>query len=235
MKFLIKFATRGRPEWFKLAIKNIQETISADCEYKILVTIDKDDTTMSNSEMVFYISGTRNLTCYIGDSKNKVEAINANMHLVDEWDILVNMSDDMHFIKNDWDKIIERDYKSVFPEGDAFMHYNDGYAGSALSTMSIMDRIYYERDSYIYHPSYKSFSCDAEAYYVAILRARHHYFDEQLFTHQHPTQTPRLNDATYYANSLHTPHDTKNYFERLNNNFYTGFTGPTIFDQYKTR
>lgn len=233
MIFLIKYATRGRPDWFKKAIGNIQQTISAGRRYKILVSADSNDASMNTDAMRLWISHFNNIAVCYGESKNKVEAINADMDGAGAWDVLINMSDDMKFMVPDWDRIIERDLKSIWPDGDAFMHYNDGYAAEALATMTIIDRKYYERDNYIYHPSYRSFSCDAEAYYVAILRGRHHYFPQVLFLHQHPTSTPTPNDETYRVNSLHTKHDTDNYFERLNNNFGLQVDGPTPFDKFK--
>jgi len=238
--FCIKYATRGRAEWFKKALQNINDTISKDCDYFVVVSADIDDPEMADPKLRLFTlalrsTETMNIRIFYGNSKSKVEAINADMEGLPHWDILINMSDDMKFVVNDWDKIIEADTKRIWPDGDFFAHYNDGYVKDALSTMTIIDRKYYERDGYIYHPSYKSFSCDAEAYYVAILRGRHHYFDKVLFLHQHPANTPSAKDKTYQVNSLHTPHDTANYFKRLNENFGEPVAGPTPFDQWKTK
>jgi hypothetical protein len=115
-----------------------------------------------------------------------------------------------------WDNIIRQRVRDTWGTStDWFAHFDDGYTGAALSTMSIMGRDYYKRDGYIYHPSYKSFSCDAEAYYVALMRGRHKYFNEIIFRHQHPSNGKLPYDEIYRINSLATPHDTKNYFERL--------------------
>lgn len=239
MIFCIKYATRGRPEWFKKTIQNIRDTISNDAEYFIIVSADIDDATMNNLDIQYYVDWVSksgiNIVLKYGTSKTKIEAINADLDNAPNWDILINMSDDMKFVVKDWNKVIETDVKKVFPEGDFFAHYNDGFVKDALATMTIIDRKYYNRDGYIYHPSYKSFSCDAEAYYVAILRGRHYYFDKILFLHQHPNNTPYPKDKTYQINSLHTPHDTANYFKRLNDNFGEIVTGPTPFDKWKNR
>lgn len=219
MKILIKYATRGRPEWFKRTIQNITSTISPDADYLILVTADEDDVTMNNTLMKVFMRGHENVICCFGNSSNKVDAINRDMNLIGNWDLLINMSDDMQWIMKNWDTHIISAVSNRWPEGDFFAHFNDGYTRDLLPTMSIMDRKYYDRDGYIYHPSYRSFSCDAEAMYVAQMRGRYHYFPEVLFLHQHPTNRPSPADATYKRNSLHTDHDTKNYFERLNRYF----------------
>ncbi len=216
---LIKYATRGRPQWFKRAISNIMETISTD-DYMILVSADLDDLTMNTPDIIQFCAQHPQITIIHGNSKNKVEAINRDMEFAGDWDILVNMSDDMWFKVRGWDNIIKQRTQEVWGRSLFwFAHFNDGYAKDALPTMSIMGREYFECDGYIYHPSYRSFSCDAEAMYVAMMRQRYRYFDEILFLHQHPANTPVSNDATYRTNSLHTPHDTKNYFERLNRFF----------------
>jgi hypothetical protein len=108
----------------------------------------------------------------------------------------------------------------------------------ALATMSILGKKYYDRDGYIYHPSYKSFSCDAEAFFVAKTREKHQYFDQILATHQHPSNAKIPNDDLYHKNSLHTPADTKNYWDRLHNDFgmkEEGYSPPFAWDKYKTR
>lgn len=233
MNYLIKYASRGRPKWFKRHIQNIVRTIATK-NYLILVSCDVNDATMNNPDIRAFCSHYQIKLCY-GNSTSKVEAINADIADCGyKWDILINTSDDMCFVVQAWDKILENKIKSVWGNSlDFFAHFNDGYTKDALATMSILGYDYYMRDGYVYHNSYKSFSCDAEAYYVAILRDKHHYFDTVLFKHQHPANTPLPNDETYRINSTYTKHDTDNYFHRLNNNFFTGFVGTTIFDKHK--
>ena len=237
-KILIKFATRGRPEFFRRAISNIYATVSDVSSITILVSIDEDDKSMQVDPILNFMNAHEDILYHLANNASKIEAINRDMDVVKDWDILVNMSDDMYFVKFGWDNLIRQRMKDNFPEGDCFLHFDDGYVHDALSTMSIMDRKYYNRDGYIYHPSYRSFSCDAEAFFVAVARGRHKYFDEILATHQHPTNTPRKNDETYSVNSLHTPHDTANYWERLHNDFgmkEEGIVGPYPWDKWKTK
>lgn len=219
MNILIKYATRGRPEWFKKTIQNIVSTIST-ADYKILVSADSDDVSMNNHGIKNFVLMYPKVQLIYGASYSKISAINRDMEHSGNWDMLVNMSDDMSFVVNGWDiKMIEL-IKSVWGDSlDWFAHFNDGYVGEALPTMSIMGRTYYERDQYIYHPSYKSFSCDAEAMYVAQMRGKHYYFPDVFFLHQHPSNSPTPKDRTYSINSKASAHDTKNYFQRLNRYF----------------
>ena len=218
MRILIKYATRHRPQYFLKAITNIISTIH-DQNHIILVTIDDDDFTMQSENMRKFYESNNKMIVVSGAHKTKIDAINRNMSISD-WDILVNMSDDFFFVQPGWDNIIRQKIKDIWGGSlDFYAHFSDGYTHDQLCTMSIIGRDYYNRDGYIYHPAYKSFSCDAESYYVAMMRGRYHYFSEVLAKHQHPANSPAPNDETYRKNSLHTDHDVKVYVERLKRYF----------------
>src|SRR5690242_20191988 len=219
MRILIKYATRHRPQYFLKAITNIMSTIH-DQNYEILVSIDDDDFTMQAERIIQFCNSNSRIAVYTGPHDTKVAAINRDMEKFGDWDILVNMSDDFFFVQPGWDNIIRQKIKDVWGSSlDFYAHFSDGYTHDQLCTMSIIGRDYYNRDGYIYHPDYKSFSCDAESYYVAMMRGRYHYFPEVLAKHQHPANSPAPNDETYRKNSLHTDHDVKVYFERLKRYF----------------
>jgi len=232
---LIKFATRGRPEWFKKAIVNILGT-KRTRSIIILVTADEDDPTMNNDDIRKFVERYFSVVIIYGKSESKIHAINRDIDQMGNWDILINMSDDMMFIVDGWDDIMVKMIQEVWGDSlDFFAHFNDGYIGDKLASMSIIGKTYYERDNYIYYPEYKSFSSDAEAWFVARARGRHHYFPEVLFLHQHPTWTPRSDDETYRRNSLATPHDLEVYWRRLNSNFGLEIEGHTLWDEFKTK
>jgi hypothetical protein len=230
MNLLIKYATRARPDKFLAAMRNIESTIKGT-DYRIIVSIDSDDEAMIRITEKYDWNRTE---FWINAPAGKVGAINANIPLTG-WDWLVNMSDDMVFMTNGWNEIMEQRIKSVWGDSlDFFANFNDGYQGEKLPTMSIMGREYYERFFYIYAPCYKSLSCDAEAMYVGKLLGRYHYFPEVLFKHQHPANTKTVkSDALYAENERHQPQDTEIYFKRLNKDFYVHNCGPTPFDRFK--
>jgi hypothetical protein len=221
MKILIKYPTRGRRALFEETIKNIQDTISGEHEYSIEVTTDKDDESMhvvnlSADELV-------NVSFMSGYSLSKIHACNRDMDIITanyDWDILILMSDDMKFVVKGWDKKIVEEFNKTGL--DAFQHWNDGYVGDKLPTMSIMGREYYERFFYIYTPCYKSFSCDAEAMFVAQMLGKWHYYSEVIFKHEHPANNPMLAkyDETYHLASKHSQHDIDTYFKRMQKLFY---------------
>lgn len=217
---LIKYATRSRPQHFVRAMRNIVQTTVTP--YKVIISCDEDDKTMNTRQIQTYTASRyRNAQIFYGPRVTKVEAINRDMDKAGEWDVLVNFSDDMIFKVHAWDRIMLNRINAKWGgTTDFFAHFNDGYVFDALPTMSIMGKQYWDRDTYIYHPSYKSFSCDAEAMYVAMMRRRYHYFKDILFKHEHPANSKvNKNDALYKANSGHSRHDTENYFNRLYNYF----------------
>lgn len=232
---LIKFATRSRPNKFVRAMNNIRTHTLG--EYRILISCDEDDSTMNTRQVQQFIQNRhRNAVIVYGPPCGKIGAINRDMEHAGHWDILVNMSDDMMFTVRGWDRVMRDKIAKVWGNStDFFAHFNDGYVGPSLSTMTIIGWDYYQRDGYIYHNSYKSFSCDAEAWWVAQARGRHHYFRDVLFKHNHPANNRSLpTDSLYKANGKLGGDDTRNYFKRLDNDFDLNLPGPHPWDKYKT-
>lgn len=228
-RYFIKFATRGRPEKFLQGMKNIEQSTKTD-DYLIVVSVDEDDKEMV--AMIPEINRMKNTAGYIGKPWGKIAAINRDVSLYIPWHILVNYSDDM-VLSNGWDEIVSNNVFKTWPDTDFFYHCNDGHVGERLPTMSIMGREYYERFGYIYHPAYKSVSCDAEAFYVALTLGKHKYFPEPIVEHRHPVNVRGQFDKVYSENDKHTSYDTDLYFRRMKRNFYVNNPGNVVFEQFK--
>jgi hypothetical protein len=87
---------------------------------------------------------------------------------------------------NAWDEVIRMEMKSNFPHGDGYLHFCEKDTKTALNVMEIMDRTYYERFGFIYHPSYKSLWCDNEKTELAKMLRRYKYIDMEIFVHENP-------------------------------------------------
>lgn len=231
---LIKLATRSRPTKFAKALENIKHMTLG--EYSVIVSADINDKTMNNPQILKHVSNYSKVKIFYGPPEGKIRAINRDIPK-DGWQILVNLSDDVEIKVRGWDNIIRNRVRERWPDStDWFAHFSDGYIHAALPTISIMGFDYFQRDGYIYHSSYNSFSSDSEAYLVSIARKKYHYFPDLLFKHEHPANNRRIkNDALYKINSLYGASDIKNYFERLNNDFYLDIPGPHIWDEFKTK
>jgi hypothetical protein len=211
---LFKLATRSRPEKARDSINNIIENCKSD-NFTILVSVDFDDNSMKNFSYVH-----SNVTIIYGISKSKIDAINRDLDIVKDWDILINTSDDMVFTNKGFDNIIRQDFEDNL---DQFIHYSDGNQKENISTMSIMGKEYYERFNYIYHPDYKSLWCDAEATEVAVLLGKYRYMGDNkiLFRHMHPAWGLAESDAQYQKTEAPEmwEHDYKVILERKARNY----------------
>jgi len=183
MKILYKFPTRCRPDKMFRCLENIIGMARHD-NYIIQVTADIDDASMFNDGVKNRIGTYPHTKIMYGFSKNKIDAINRDMPFFADWDLLINMSDDMVFIVPGFDKIILADLATAGP--DVLLHYPDQKASFAMITMAIMDRQYYTRTGYIYNPVYKSLFCDNEQMEVAKKLGRYRYIKRRLFNHNHP-------------------------------------------------
>ena len=199
----------------KHTINSIVSNISNDADYFIQLSLDEDDEQLS--EYFKIISPIHEKI--IGSSKNKIDAINRDMDLVDQWwDILINVSDDQVFIKKDFDLDI---VNNMGNDGDMFLHFPDGNQGD-LATMSIIGRKYYLRDGYIYNPNYESVYCDNEAQDVAKLRNCYKLVNTHIFNHEHPAWGKGQTDEQYKKNEhfLVYEKDRQTYINRAAKNFY---------------
>lgn len=183
-KILYKFATRSRPDRFLKCLDNMEAMMRHD-DYEIHVTADRNDESMNADGVVNRVHTYNNSFIIYGESTDKVNAINRDMEVVQGWDILINMSDDMEFIVPGFDLQIINDFK-LHNTLDLLIHYPDQAAGQALITMAIMGKDYYNRFGYIYNPEYKSLFCDNEQQEVAKRLGRYVFIKKRLFNHNHP-------------------------------------------------
>ena len=221
MNILFNYTTRSRPDLFERGLKSIIENCVSD-NYKILVSVDENDATMKK-----YWNDPR-ITTIIGESKNKVDAINRDVNeFIYDWGIIVNFSDDMVFTQKGFDNIIRdaflvTEYDQELMEEtdlDQCIHFPDGSTGDRLISMSILGRDYYKRFNYIYHPEYVSLYCDNETMDVAKILGKYNFVNENIFLHLHPANGNAFNDEQYrYTESFH-PIDQATYFKRKAMNY----------------
>ena len=181
MRILFKYTTRSRRSNFLRGYDSILNKIANREDYHILISVDKDDQSMFPLPVL-----DGNHTFVVGNSKNKIDAINRDLNEFDyDWDILINMSDDMIFTKKGFDDIIRAEFYNDFNQ---YLHFNDGNQKCNVCTMHIVGRNYYDRFNYIYHPDYISLWCDVENDIVAKQLGCYKYMGDniKLFRHLHP-------------------------------------------------
>ena len=195
----------------------------------VLATVDWDDRSMRERAVLesagkYIRSGF--LTIRYGNSRNKIEAINRDMDIASklfpDWGIIVNMSDDMEWVRKGWDDVIRDAFATDFPDLNGGIHFNDGFTGPKLCTMSIMGRPLYEDYGYIYHPSYESLFCDDEYTITAKASGRLSYHNEVIYTHNHPNNVGGEMDALLIATESKYSTDKVNFEKRKAEGFPNG-------------
>src|SRR5690606_20121967 len=86
-----------------------------------VITIDYLDIRMNSWRMIRWMEA-RGAEVHVGNSKSKVQAINADIPK-DQWDILVLASDDHVPVHNGWDERIVQDMDTL--EGPRLLWYRD--------------------------------------------------------------------------------------------------------------
>lgn len=227
MHILLNYASRSRPERFLEGLHNIIDMASDKENYTVRCCLDRDDASMFRDnfptqrmqrELWEHEKKFEHVILDFGYSKSKIDAINRPIPDSIQWDILVNFSDDMRFTMFGYDQLIREGMRCNGP--DIFLHYPDSTAKHMLPTMSIMDRAYYERDNYIYYPSYSSLFSDNEAMEVAQIRGRYIFTGQQIFDHYHPAYGLAQWDDQYYRQQAFWNEDELLYIYRKSKNFY---------------
>lgn len=209
-KLLFKLTSRSRPRKFFETIDNIQSLISSDCKYRILCTLDTDDNLMNNPFVIENMEGRQNIMYSYGKSKNKIDAINRDMELAGEWDILINMSDDMRFTYASFDKVI----KDAFDNLDTCLHLPDGNQNEKCITLAIIGKEYYNRFNYIYHPDYVSLWCDMEMTEQSKMLGCYKYVNSQVYRHMHPAWGLAQYDHQYRITESYFHADQQTFLKR---------------------
>lgn len=213
MKFLFKFPSRSRPNIFKSTLKKHISFLSGKNEYKFIFTFDVDDPSMNNESIRKYLKDLNiNFELFYGFSKNKIEAINANMENHD-FDILVLIADDMIPILKDYDEIIKNLLINSEYGLDSMVHFYTSRWADILDVWCIMGKKYYDRFNYIYHPEYKSICADNEYTEVATILNRRIFSTIQPFHHENRDDS--LSQKNWYFNT----EDDRTYYRRKSINF----------------
>jgi hypothetical protein len=212
---VVKLTTKSRPHQALEALRKAKDLANNPSRIKWLITLDTDDeTSISFSRQV--VDLIPEAQCYFGGSKSKIHANNRDVETFsafNDWDILLNLSDDQTCIKQGWDTLI----RELMPNDlDASLWFYDG-AQPRINTQEIIGFRYWKRTGYIYNPEYKSFYCDNEATEVAKMLGKLIKSPEVLFRHDHPAcqhPTSLRDDSLYQKNQLAWDYDKELFNKR---------------------
>lgn len=219
-KILVKYPTRSRPELFLKTISEYYSKAFDNSKIEYLISYDEDDDTMTSEVLAEAFRLCPQIKMHPGKSESKIHACNRDVEHADQWDIMLLVSDDMEVQVENWDQIIRSDFKKYFPEGDGVLWYHDGSKQKVITTLSCMDKKYYDTFGYIYYRGYKSFFSDNEFTEVAKAKNKIRFIDHVIIKHQHPQWGEAVkHDSLYEKNNVYWKHDQELYNNRRNTNF----------------
>jgi len=208
MNILIQFPTYARREKFFNCFEKYLERSSTYHRLYFNVNCDKNDTSMNNADVPNRLTELVNkyntanhiqASLFFDANTTKISSINAHIddYLKDDFnfDIVMCASDDMVPQIDKWDNEIAKDMCQFFPQTNGALHYNDGYQGENLITLSILGRSLYDYFGYIYHPDYKSLYCDAEFTEQVQSLGRIKYIDKLIIKHEHYGESGNSNSG----------------------------------------
>ena len=206
MKLLVKFPTRNRKNKFFKVLRQYQNLCEDLDNTYFLITLDNDDESMNPSDVEDIFNTFNNIKVVYGTSNSKIHAVNRDIELVNDWDIVLLASDDMTPKVKGYDNIIRNKMKEFYSDTDGILWFNDGFQGEKLNTLCILGKKYYKRFNYIYHPDYKSCWSDNEFMEVGKILKKQTYIDSVIIKHEHPDwgygnrdqiHTNNINDYQY--------------------------------------
>lgn len=217
-KILFKYPSRGRPERFFSSLDSLYNNIDDPYNFLVSCTLDTDDLSMNNSEVIERVMAYKNISIEWGESTSKINAVNRSMPDYD-WDIVIVHSDDMVYNLYGFDSMVRVDMMTHFPEMDGLLHYPDQDAKEALATMVIMGRNLYNKFGYIYNPDFKSLWCDNLLQDIAQKLGKYKYCGYQINLHLCPAYGYLEKDELWLRQQGDWAHDEALYIEIKNRGY----------------
>jgi len=218
MNIICIHPSRGRSE---MAVKTAKKWIdNADSDIEYLMLLDKDDyqkyvphyqELYKRKDCNFWVAEPK-------EHKSAIEAINYGAEIANSknrfpFDLLVVVSDDFDCTPH-WDTLLLEALKG---KSDFIVKTKDGLQPT-LITLPIMDRAYYNRFGYVYHPSYVHMFSDQEMTAVGEMTGKVIKLDLE-FKHLHYTTGAMKKDAINKKNDATWRQGERLFNERLKTNF----------------
>lgn len=213
MKISVIHPSRSRPD---MAKKTAHKWLSSakdrgDIEY--ILSVDSTDPTLDRYDFANELG----LLLHIGDNKTAIEAINSSARLAMgnfyPPDLLIVVSDDFSCPYH-WDEMLR---ERLHDKSDYLVKTIDG-GQPWIITLPIMDRVYYQRFGYVYHPNYLHLFCDTEFTHVGHMLGKVIELDIK-FPHDHYTTGKMAKDAINVKNDATWSQGESVYLSRLYDNF----------------
>jgi len=214
MKISIIHPSRGRAEMAYKTFCNWREN-AFFLGHEYILSLDTDD----NVDSYWKLFIDYDLAIMTNHNKSAIEAINKAVQTA-SGDLIIVISDDFDCLPY-WDSQL---LEALAGREDFLVKTQDGIQ-KTLITLPIMDRVYYERFGYVYHPDYLHMHCDEEMTIVGHMLGR--VIDLPLvFPHNHYTVGGMQMDAINTKNNATWAHGAATLERRAKDNF--GIENPLV-------
>lgn len=220
-KISIIYPTRNRPEMFRKTLELWVNNAQNKIDLEVIISVDEDDSNAHVDETIKYIKSqhpAHNLwendifKVVVNKNRSAIEAINNGAKVATN-DILLVISDDFSCYVW-WDEALQR----VVENKNDFLLKTDDQLQPTLVTLPIMDKTYYNRFGYIYHPHYLHMWSDTEMTAVAIMNGRY-VKTNLLFPHNHYSTGKFKKDDISLRNDATWSQGQNLFNQRLKSNF----------------
>jgi hypothetical protein len=207
MKISIIHPSRGRSEKAYTTVRDWTTKADNYNDIEYILSIDDSDTCAYT-----FLPLTGLVKILISNNRSAIDAIN-NAAKVATGDLLIVVSDDFGCPEH-WDTLL---LEALEAKSDFLVKTQDGLQPT-LITLPIMDRAYYNRFGYIYHPDYLHMFSDQEMTAVGHMLGRVVGLDLE-FPHNHYSTGRNDRDAISRRNDATWAQGEKLFNERLKTNF----------------
>ena len=207
--------SRQRPEMALQTKKNWMQNAIHKSSIEYILSIDNNDPTLYDYNWMF--SHEYDTKIKYNNNWSAMEAINV-VAPQSIGNLIVVVSDDFDCFEG-WDEYL---LSHLQGDSDYIVKTSDGYMNSDwLITLPIMDRAYYNRFGYVYHPEYKHMWSDTEMTTVGHMLGK--IVDLQnsnaVFKHRHYTINEMQKDAVNEKNDATWNQGKSLFLERFDKDF----------------
>lgn len=188
---------------------------AGDCQVELIVSIDEDDPQLRD-----YVDFYTPEQIIINQNRSAVDAIN-NAAKQATGNIMIVLSDDTDCCDN-WGELI---LQVTHGKHDFVLRVDDGFFQGVpgtqewIITCPILDRQYYERFGYVYHPDYLHQFCDTEFSNIAYCLNKVIRTTDIVFRHLHPSIMKEKRDAVMLRSDATWNQGKALYIERFKRKF----------------
>lgn len=217
--------SRERPEMANKAFHNWMSKAGKQVQY--FLCLDNDEPKIDKYNYLFSVSQFHGNNIVQSNNRSAVDAINYGAKK-SSGDVIVVMSDDFDCPEN-WAFKLEQELEG---KSDFIIKTQDGIQ-KWIITLPILDRTYYNRFGYVYHPDYLHLFCDTELSCVADLTGRR-ITSDLMFKHNHYSTGAFEKDAVSVKADSTWSQGEKLFIERARKKFdLVNPPGQITSDEYK--